>query len=272
VLVMTVIDQPSRFGAHDEVQMTSVQLGGRLAKFTLATAAALIGTAPLLQPMAARAQWSSTIGRVAPGVICDRASAICFDRQGPSIGLTSQYLGSGAALRLTANLSGRPLPSEFTLSNGTVCSVAQSLCWTSNRRDRVHEMVTRELYPNSPALQSNVTKTSGLCSVTQRGRSIYDGGCELRLVSREPGDISRYSVTTNDGRKYIFKRIGSTFQLEDATGTWPVQFINHGYTGVFRWSDIKLVATRQNNLLNPQQPQPRNSNDVINDLFSGGRN
>jgi hypothetical protein len=51
-----------------------------------------------------------------------------------------------------------------------------------------------------------------------------------------------------------------------------VQFINHGYTGVFRWSDIKLVATRQHNLLNPQQPQPRNSVDVINDLFSGGRN
>jgi hypothetical protein len=112
----------------------------------------------------------------------------------------------------------------------------------------------------------------GLCSLTQRGRGIYDGSCELRLVSREPGDISRYSVTTNDGRKYIFKRTGSTFQLEDATGTWPVQFINHGYTGVFRWSDIKLVATRQHNLLNPQQPQPRNSVDVINDLFSGGRN
>ncbi|MFM7453630.1 MAG: hypothetical protein ACKO1V_06655 [Cyanobium sp.] len=91
-------------------------------------------------------------------------------------------------------------------------------------------------------------------------------------MSREPGDISRYSVTTNDGRKYIFKRSGSTFLLEDATGNWPVQFINHGYTGVFRWSDINLVATRQHNLLNPQQPQPRNSNDVINELFMGGRN
>jgi hypothetical protein len=41
---------------------------------------------------------------------------------------------------------------------------------------------------------------------------------------------------------------------------------------VFRWSDIKLVATRQHRLLNPQQPQPRNINDVINELFLGGGN
>jgi hypothetical protein len=234
--------------------------------------AAVVVSGGLLHPIPVQAQWTSAISRVGPGVICDRTAAICFDRQGPSIGLTKQYLGSGAALRLTANLSGRPTPSEFSLSNGSFCSVSQSTCWTSNRRDRLNDSLTRELYPNSPALQSAVTKTLGLCSITQRGRGIYDGSCELRLVSREPGDISRYSVTTNDGRKYIFKRTGSTFQLEDATGTWPVQFINHGYTGVFRWSDIKLVATRQHNLLNPQQPQPRNSNDVINNLFSGGRN
>jgi hypothetical protein len=238
---------------------------------TLAGAAVVV-SAGVLHPLQGQAQWSSSISRVAPGVICDRAAAICFDRQGPSIGLTKQYLGSSAALRLTANLSGRPIPSEFSLSNGSFCNVSQSTCWTSIRRDRLNETLTRELYPNSPALQSNVTKTLGLCSISQRGRGIYDGGCELRLVSREPGDISRYSVTTNDGRKYIFKRSGSTFLLEDATGNWPVQFINHGYTGVFRWSDIKLVATRQHNLLNPQQPQPRNINDVINDLFMGGRN
>lgn len=255
--------------------MTAFERGGRLA--AIATAAllgtgSLMSSAFLLQPRAAHAQWSNAISAVAPGVVCDRAAAICFDRQGPSIALTRQYLGSGAALRLTANLSGRPVAGEFTLSNGSFCSVAQATCWSGNRRDRLNEALTRELYPNSPALQNSVTKTPGVCSITQRGRALYDGGCELRLVSRERGDISRYSVTTNDGRKYVFKRSGSTFQLDDATGNWPVQFINHGYTGVFRWSDIKLVATRQHNLLNPQKPQPRNSNDVINDLFSGGRN
>ncbi|QVL53725.1 MAG: hypothetical protein KFB97_05085 [Cyanobium sp. M30B3] len=242
---------------------------GSLVGIALLAGAVLAGhTSPV------QAQWQGGIGRVAPGVICDRSAAICFDRQGPSIGLTRQYLGNAAAMRLTANLSGRPVASEFILSNGVFCSVAQSACWTSNRRDRLDERLTREFYPNSPALQgqSNVTKSVGLCSLTQRGRSIYDGTCELRLVSRDGGDVRRYSVTTNDGRKYLFKRSGSTFVLEDATGTWPVQFINHGYTGVFRWSDIKLVATRQHNLLNPQRPQPRNSNDVINDLFTGGRN
>jgi hypothetical protein len=238
----------------------------------LAGAAAILGGS-LLQPGQVRAQWQSTISRVSAGVVCDRGASICFDRQGPSIGLTRNYLGNAAALRLTANLSGRPAASDFSLSNGSFCSVSQSTCWTSNKRDRVNEELTREFYPNSPALQSNnVSKAAGLCSLTQRGRVIYDGGCELRLVSRDAGMISRYSVTTNDGRKYIFKRSGSSFQLEDATGTWPVQFVNHGYTGVFRWSDIKLVATRPNNLLNPQQPQPRNNNDWFNDLFSTGRN
>lgn len=236
------------------------------------TTAAVVLEEPLGQPMKAQAQWGGAISRVAPGVVCDQAVGICFDRQGPSIGLTRQYLGNSAAQRLTASLSGRPLPTEFSLSNGSLCSVSQSACWTSSRRDRLNDQLTRELYPSSPALQGPVTRSVGLCSLSQRGRAIYDGSCELRVVSREPGDISRYSVTTNDGRRFIFRRAGSSFQLEDATGTWPVQFINHGYTGVFRWSDIKLVATRQHSLLNPQQPQPRNSSDGINDLFSGGRN
>jgi len=240
---------------------------------TLVSISILAGAVLTGQTSPVHAQWQGNIARVAPGVICDRSAAICFDRQGPSIGLTREYLGNPAAMRLTANLSGRPLANDFILSNGVFCSIPQSACWTSNRRERLDEQITREFYPNSPALQSqgNVTKSVGLCSLSQRGRAIYDGTCELRLVSRD-GDVRRYSVTTNDGRKYIFKRSGSTFLLEDATGNWPVQFINHGYTGVFRWSDINLVATRQHNLLNPQQPQPRNSNDVINELFMGGRN
>jgi len=239
---------------------------------SLAGAAVILGGS-LLQPGPLQAQWQNTISRVAPGVVCDRGAGICFDRQGASIGLTRDYLGNGAAQRLTANLSGRPAASDFSLSNGSFCSVSQSTCWTSDRRDRVNEELTRDFYPNSPALQNNnVSKAVGLCSLTQRGRAIYDGGCEMRLVSRDAGMVSRYSVTTNDGRRYVFKRSGSSFQLEDATGSWPVQFINHGYTGVFRWSDINLVATRQNNLLNPQQPQQRSNNDWFNDLFSGGRN
>jgi hypothetical protein len=237
-----------------------------------ALGAMVLGGATLFTPVPSQAQWVGNVGRVAPGVICDRSAAICFDQQGPSVALTQQYLGRSEAQRLMANLSGRPAPNEFVLSNGSVCSVKQAICWTSNKRDRVNDLLTRELYHNSGSQQGNVSKTPGLCSLSQRGRAIYDGGCELRLASRESGDVRRYSVTMNDGRKYIFKRSGSRFELEDATGTWPVEFINHGYTGVFRWGDIKLVATRENNLLNPQRPQPRNSNDVINDLFMGGRN
>ena len=101
---------------------------------------------------------------------------------------------------------------------------------------------------------------------------MYDGACELRVVSREPGEITRYSVTTDDGRRYIFRKRGDTLQLEDATGTWSVDYRNHGYTGVFRWSDMLLVATREHSLLDPQRPQPRTLGNLIDQLFFGGGN
>lgn len=38
---------------------------------------------------------------------------------------------------------------------------------------------------------------------------------------------------------------------QDATGTWPVELIDHGYTGVFRWSNMLLVATREHSQMRP---------------------
>jgi len=36
-----------------------------------------------------------------------------------------------------------------------------------------------------------------------------------------------------------------TFVIQDSTGgSWPVQFENRGTTGVFRWNDMQLTATR----------------------------
>jgi hypothetical protein len=62
---------------------------------------------------------------------------------------------------------------------------------------------------------------------------------------------------------------GNTLQLEDATGSWPVEYRNHGYTGVFRWSDMKLVATRQHSLVDPQRPQTPSLGELIDLLFFG---
>jgi hypothetical protein len=116
-----------------------------------------------------------------------------------------------------------------------------------------------------------VSRSRGLCSLTQRGRALYDGSCDLRVVSRDSG-VSRYAVSTSDGRRYVFRRRGDILELEDATGTWPVDFRNHGYTGVFRWSDMKLVATREHSLLPLAQPRGAGRGAEIDRLFSGGSN
>jgi hypothetical protein len=222
--------------------------------------------------MPARAQVPALFGgisRPAPGVICDRSTSTCFDRRGPSVELTREHLGDSAARRLSASLSGRPPAQEFRFSNGVLCSVPQQTCWTNAGRSRVNDSFTRELFAAGPGVGQGVTKTAGVCSLSQRGRALYDGPCDLRVVSREAGDISRYSVTTADGRRYVFRKRANTLQLEDATGTWPVDYRSHGRTGVFRWSDMKLVATRDDNPVDPQRPQTPSLGNLIDLLFFG---
>ncbi|MCP9928650.1 YcgJ family protein [Cyanobium sp. CH-040] len=224
-----------------------------------------------MAPAQAQLQMFGGISSPAPGVVCDRIAMTCFNGSGPSVDLTRQHLGNSAALRLSASLSGRPPASEFRLSNGAVCSVRESTCWTDSRRKRVSDALTRDLFAASPNPDREVSRSRGLCSLSQRGRAVYDGNCDLRVVSRDSG-ISRYAVSTADGRRYVFRRRGDTLELEDATGTWPVDFRNHGYTGLFRWSDMTLVATREHSLLPLAQPRAAGRGAEIDALFSGGSN
>ncbi|MEX1323999.1 MAG: hypothetical protein AB1Z21_07390, partial [Synechococcaceae cyanobacterium] len=243
-----------------------VSQGGLLAAATVA--AVTVTTTP------AQAQFELLFGgisRPAPGVVCDRSAMTCFNRRGPSVDLTRQHLGNSAAQRLSASLSGRPPAREFRLSNGVVCSVPEQTCWTNASRSRVNDSFTRDLFAAASSDGPAATKTAGICSLTQRGRALYDGPCDLRIVSREAGDISRYSVSTDDGRRFVFRKRGDTLQLEDATGTWPVDYRSHGRTGVFRWGDMKLVATRDpDSVVDPQRPQAPSLGDLIDRLFFGG--
>jgi len=222
-------------------------------------------------PVHAQLQLFGGISSPAPGVVCDRIAMTCFDGGGASVDLTRRYLGNAAALRLSANLSGRPPASEFRLSNGAVCSIRESTCWTDSGRKRVSSELTRDLFAAVPSGGKEVSRSRGLCSLTQRGRAIYDGPCELRVVSRDSG-VSRYAVSTGDDRRYVFRRRGDSLELEDATGTWPVDFRDHGYTGVFRWSEITLVTTREHSLLPLARPRAGSRGDQIDRLFSGGPN
>jgi hypothetical protein len=78
--------------------------------------AGLNGVPLLAQPADAQ----GAITAPAAGVICDQAGPTCYDKQGPSIGLTQTYFGSIAANRLLAELRERPTANDFRLSNGSV--------------------------------------------------------------------------------------------------------------------------------------------------------
>jgi hypothetical protein len=39
-------------------------------------------------------------------------------------------------------------------------------------------------------------------------------------------------------------RNGTVTIADDFGSTWPVTYVNHGVTGIFRWGDMSLVATQ----------------------------
>jgi hypothetical protein len=215
--------------------------------FALLLAGASLINAPV------QAQWfGRSINSPSRGVLCDRYAQRCYDNQGASISLTQRYLGNTAAQRLSAQLSGRSWPAEFQLSNGTLCSVPDRTCWTDGSWKRTtNTVITEQLFSSTSVGNVDNERQAARCSLNQQARGIYDGPCEVRVVSRE-GTLQRYAVIFPDGRRYQFRRSrDGSLQLEDATGTWPVELIDHGYTGVFRWSNMLMVATRENSQMRP---------------------
>jgi hypothetical protein len=217
-----------------------------------AAIALLVGgliTAPL-------AVWAQAVQFPAPGVLCDakglRGSGVCYDKNGVSLPLTGRYLGSRAEAQLSNYLAGNPAPREFRLSNGTLCSVPERTCWEDGWSKRnVAQRLSRELF--TPATSGSATtegrppspgKETGLCSLSRTGRPLFDGPCDLRQVNRGDG-VTRYRVRLNNGTSYFFTNRNGTVSIADDFGsTWPVTHVNHGVTGIFRWSDMSLVATQ----------------------------
>ena len=210
-----------------------------------------------LAPLAAQAQVQSP----AQGVLCDsqslRGSGVCYDSRGASVPLTLQYLGRRAEAQLRAYLATNPAPLEFRLSNGTVCSVPARTCWEDgwNKRN-VAQKVTGQLFGGSQPggivgpgsgdgwNPSQAARDTGLCSLSRGGRPLFDGRCDLRQMSRGDGQ-TRYKVRLNNGTTYVFtNRNGSVSIADDFGSTWPVSYLNHGFTGIFRWGDMTLVATQ----------------------------
>ena len=186
------------------------------------------------------------------GVVCDQNGQVCCDRYGPSIGITKIYFGEFAADRLSQNRRGST-SNDFRLSSGQACSIQKRTCWDDGwGQSNVAKGLTRQLFGsnnhNASSGSSNndrqVVRDSGYCSLSKSGQAIYDGFCKLKQVSK--GDRNRYKIELKNGNTYVFKDNGSgTYTITDSFGgSWPVTFVDHGNTGVFRFANYKLVATQ----------------------------
>jgi len=122
----------------------------RLPAVEATVAGAAIGLALLGSPAQAQlpaAPGSNDLSGPAPGVVCDAVGPTCYDAQGPSIGHTQTYFGRLAADRLTRELAGRPPLQEFRLSNGALCDIRASRCWSDGAgRNTVAAQLSRQLF------------------------------------------------------------------------------------------------------------------------------
>ena len=209
----------------------------------------------LLSPFPAKAR-SEAITFPRAGEVCDQVGQVCYDSYGPSIGITKIYFGQFAADRLTANLRGSN-SRDFRLSSGQACSVSQRTCWKHGwNAQHKAKRLTQQLFGVAPAgpqpqAQKQVARESGFCSLSEGGRPVFDGPCDLKQVVQ--GSSNRFRIHLNNGTTYVFSSSGGDrYTINDSFGgSWPVTFVDHGNTGVFRFANYKLVATQ-----NKGSPQP----------------
>lgn len=221
-----------------------------------------------------------------PGVVCDQRAQLCYDGDGLSLGLTSQYFGAFAADNARRNLGGqRPSP-VFQLSNGSRCNVRKATCWDAGfGQPMVNPQLTRQLfgamprptpapmpYP-APGPGPDPRPAGGgytaQCLLQRSGSTLFNGPCALNEVRQ--GYQSRYEVMLQNGPRYLFEQRGDGFQIADSNGGhWPVQFTDNGSTGQFRWSDLSLRATQNN--YRPEGPSNPNwgraLGSFLRDLFN----
>jgi hypothetical protein len=229
-----------------------------------AMAAAAAATAGLLCSSVPADAMPRGVSSPADGVICDTESQSCYTREGISLQDTRRYFGAQAERRLWSDLIGRRPAQEFSFSNGTRCDLRSETCWVeADGRRRTEREMTRDLFGQVSRSDREVTTYDGRCTLVQGSRVLQEGECDLRLVERRNG-VTRYVVTQPDGRRFNFTDRRGRLEVTDASGTSAVTFIDHGYTGVFRWGNLTLVATRENQGLR----RGRNASDSIGELFS----
>jgi hypothetical protein len=81
------------------------------------------------------------------GVICDRATKICYERNGISYSQTRREFGSRAEQNLRRQVSGRPWPDQLSFSSGELCELQRQVCWDDGwKRRNVSKRLSRQLF------------------------------------------------------------------------------------------------------------------------------
>jgi hypothetical protein len=124
------------------------------------------------------------------GVVCNSQRGVCFDRFGPSIGLTEVFLGADAARALTAALRGVPpdrsAEAEFSPGGDIACRRETGPCRIGGVVD---EALTAVLYGPRPAgsRSADVAAIVGVEWIWVASR--YSNDTESR-----PADPARYRL------------------------------------------------------------------------------
>ena len=210
--------------------------------------ASLLSSAALLAPLLAAPVEAQVISP-SRGVICDQRGQVCYDSQGLSMGLTQQYFGSLAMQNAMAQIGSGPAPQDFRLSTGAACSSQARTCWSDGwSRGVVDWQLTAQLYnrnmnEGSGGGAASPERAGGLCTLSRSGQQLFSGNCQLKKLTK--GSKTRFEAVLGNGQTFSFVSRDGTFVIQDNTGgSWPVQFENRGTTGVFRWNDLQLIATR----------------------------
>ena len=170
--------------------------------------AVLLATGLNMVPLLAQpAQAQGAITSPAAGVICDQAGPTCYDKQGPSIGLTQTYLGSIAANRLSSELGNRPQANDFRLSNGAVCDSRAATCWSDGwQRAQMAPNLTQQLFGSLPTtanqsgggLQGLQTPRAGIVCDPGSSPVCYDqSGLSLGLTREYFGSFAEQNALRN---------------------------------------------------------------------------
>jgi hypothetical protein len=162
------------------------------------------------------------------GVVCNAQRASCYDRRGPSIGLTEEFLGHLAAERLTSILHNSETSASrqptFSPADGVECVRETGPCRIQRQSDAA---LTAVLYrPRSrPAGQKTAEIRAIMYGQWHWQRSRYSNETEARpshperyILRFEPDGILSAKVDCNSASgNYRFEGNQVTLQLTNST-------------------------------------------------------